>query len=441
MAVLSITWLLDGLEGSLGGSLAGALKNPLTLGFSDAQLGLSSSLYLVGAVLGAVVFGRLADRVGRRKLFFTTLLIYVVATAATGLSWNLTSFTLFRVFTGAGIGGEYSAVNSAVDELVPARLRGRISLWINGSFWLGIILGSVVASEFLSPSLFGLERGWRIAFLSGVPLGVLVLLLRRSIPESPRWLLLHGLSTEAETVMDTIEAAVHRQFGVLKASPGSAGVLVTPNSSWRQILRVAWGAYRRRTLICLSLMIAQAFFYNSVFFSLSLVLMRYYDVPGERIGLSFIPIAIANCLGPILLGRFFDTVGRRGMIPITYCGSGLLLSAGSYLFYIRYLTVRGQIGWWVVMFFFASAAASSAYLTISEVFPQQIRATAIGSFYAVGTLVGGVGAPFIFGKLTGRRDLLMAGYGLGAIMMIGAGIAQAIWGVAAEHKSLEELNP
>lgn len=441
VAALAVTWLLDGLEGSLGGSLAGALKSAHTLAFTDAQLGLSSSCYLAGAVLGALLFGYLADRYGRRRLFFFTLILYLCATAATGLSWNLFSFTSFRVLTGAGIGGEYAAINSAVDELVPARLRGRIDIWINGTFWLGIILGSLISVVFLSPAVFGQALGWRLAFFSGVPLGVTVLIMRRFIPESPRWLILHGDYSEAQSIVNEIEITVKGQFGKLAPVSDSPRLRVKNEPVWRMVGSIFRGSYRRRSLLCFVLMAAQAFFYNSVFFSLALVLLRYYGVPGTQVGYFFIPIAIANFVGPAILGRMFDTVGRRQMIGATYCLSGMLLFAASWLFYQNELSLRWQITWWSAIFFFASTAASSAYLTVSEVYPQEIRASSIAFFYAFGTLSGGVFGPLVFGHLSqiGSRRPLFLGYVLGAAVMITAGLGQAIWGVAAERKSLEAI--
>jgi MFS family permease len=441
--VLSVTWLLDGLEGSLGGSLAGALKGSSGLSFTESELGLISSFYLAGAVAGALLFGYLADRFGRRRLFTWTLLLYVCATAATGLSWNLFSFTIFRVLTGAGIGGEYAAINSAVDEIVPARLRGRIDLWINGTFWVGIILGGVACTVFLYPSLFRSELGWRLAFFCGVPLGVLVLFMRRYIPESPRWLIGHGEEQAAESVMLSIEGSVARQFGGLAIVSKPIRLPVYAESSIRRALGLVVGPYRQRSLLCFGLMAAQAFFYNSVFFSLALVLLRYYGLPAERVGFYFIPIAAANCLGPMLLGRLFDSIGRKQMIAATYCASGLLLLAGSWLFYLNQLTLVSQIAWWSAIFFFASTAASSAYLTVSEVFPQDIRASAIALFYAFGTVAGGVFGPLVFGRIlgSGTRGLLFVGYGFGALVMVATGMAQGRWGIAAERRSLEELIP
>ena len=438
---LAVAWLLDGLEGSLGGSLAGALKSHDTLGFTDAQLGLSSTLYLGGAVLGALLFGSLADRFGRRKLFTWTLLLYLCATAATGLSWNLASFSFFRILTGAGIGGEYAAINSAIDELIPARLRGRIDLWINGTFWLGIILGSLVSTEFLWPNVFGLRLGWRLAFCSGVPLGVVVLFLRRYIPESPRWLLAHGRPGEAEVVLESIEAEVAEQCGPLAVVSTQVRVPTGGENTLGRILRMMLGPYRQRALLCFGLMAAQAFFYNSVFFSLSLVLLRYYGVSAVQVGYCFLPIAVTNFLGPVLLGPLFDSIGRRRMIAATFCLSGAVLLASSWLFHQDQLTAFTQVAWWAATFFFASTAASSAYLTVSEIFPQEVRATCIAMFYAFGTLAGGVFGPLVFGHLLGSstRTPLFLGYAAGAAVMIIAGLAQAVWGVAAEGRSLESL--
>ena len=444
IVALGITWLLDGLEGSLGGSLAGALKQDSSkggLGFTDAGLGLSSSFYLGGAVLGALFFGYLADRFGRRKLFIWTLLLYLCATAATGLSWSLVSYTCFRVLTGAGIGGEYAAINSAVDELTPARLRGRVDIWINGTFWLGIILGSVVSVAFLSASFPGHIPGWRLAFCSGIPIGIAVLWMRRFIPESPRWLLARGFIENAETVVRGVESAVLQEFGSLPPSTSLTRIYTHTGSNVGRTIELLYGKYSKRALLCFVLMTAQAFFYNSVFFSLSLVLMRYYSASVEEVGYFFIPIAIANFLGPVLLGRFFDTVGRRAMICVTYCMSGITLFASSLLFQQNLLEAASQVAWWAVVFLFASTAASSAYLTVSEVFPQEIRATAIAFFYAIGTLAGGVSGPLVFGRLTqsGLRMPLFIGYAVGASVMIVAGAAQGIWGVAAERRSLESV--
>jgi MFS family permease len=432
---LGITWLLDGLEGSLGGSLAGALKSHEGLSLTDTQLGLSSSVYLAGAVLGAIVLGVLADRFGRRKIFFWTLIGYLAATTATGMAWNLASFTVFRFFTGAGIGGEYAAVNSAIDEMIPARMRGRVDLAINGTFWIGIVIGSLVSGAFLSGHLFPLALGWRLAFLSGLPIGLLVLILRRNVPESPRWLLAQGRVGEAANVLSTIEGRD------CAASP----VLVSTRLQYRvgpiETIRLLGQRYRRRAVVSMCLMTAQALFYNSVFFSLTLVLMRYYGASASRAGYAFLPIALANFLGPLLLGRLFDTVGRRTMTGGTFMLSGLLLLLTGWMFWLGRLNAVTQIACWMAVFFVASASASAAYLSASELFPQEVRASSVAFFYAASTLLGGVAGPLLFGRIvgSGSRSLLFVGYGIGAIAMIGAGAVQAIWGVAAEGRTLESL--
>ncbi len=440
-AALGITWLLDGLEGGIGGSLSGALKLHETLALTDAQLGLSSSFYLAGNVVGALTFGYLADRFGRRKLFFWTLLLYVTATALSGLSWSLASFTLCRFLTGAGIGGEYAAITSAVDELIPARLRGRVDLIINSTFWLGVMLGSLVSVAFLSPALFGVVRGWRVAFLAGLPIAAVVLAMRRHLPESPRWLLSHNRVPEAEAILSGIETDVAHQTGPLPDAHGTATIRFTEPGSLLQVLRLFTGPYRARALLCLGIMVAQSFFYNSVFFSITLILLRFYGVTAARVGYLFLPIAFTNFLGPALLGHLFDTVGRRAMMAITFSGAGLTLFASSLLFLHAQLTMPTQVALWSLCFFFAAAAAGSAYLTTSELFPQSIRATAIAFFYGFGTLFGGVAGPFVFGYLlnAGHREPLFWGFTAAALVMVTAGIAQAVWGVAAERQPLESL--
>lgn len=432
---LSITWLLDGLEGSLGGSLAGALKSHQGLSLSDAQLGLSSSIYLAGAVLGSIVLGVLADRFGRRKIFFWTLIGYLIPTTATGLAWSLASFTVCRFFTGAGIGGEYAAVNSAIDELIPARLRGRVDLAINGTFWIGIVIGSLVSGAFLSGRLFPASLGWRLAYLSGLPIGLLVLILRRNVPESPRWLLARGRVHEAAEVLSRMEGRE------CMPSPVPISSKLHSREGLIETIRLLIGRYRRRAAVTMCLMTAQALFYNSVFFSLTLVLMRYYGASASRVGYAFLPIALANFLGPLLLGRFFDTVGRRTMTGGTFMLSGLLLLLAGWLFWLGRLNASTQIACWTIVFFVASASASAAYLSASELFPQQVRASAVALFYAAGTLLGGIAGPLLFGRIvgSGSRSLLFLGYGLGAVAMIAAGTVQAIWGVAAEGRSLESL--
>ena len=438
---LGITWLLDGLEGGVGGSLSGALKQSDTMGFTDGQLGLSSTFYLAGTVAGALIFGYMADRLGRRKLFLWTLGLYVCATAATACSWNLLTFTLCRTLTGAGIGGEYAAITSAVDELIPARMRGTVDLVINSTFWVGVMLGSMVAVGFLSPHIFGLRLGWRLAFFSGLPIAFLVLYLRRHIPESPRWLLTHGDRADAEVVMREIEAAVTSHRGALPKVKGTVSVARGSRDILRNTANLFTGRHRGRAILCLGIMIAQSFFYNSVFFSSTLVLLRFYGVTAAHAGLLFLPIAFTNFLGPALLSRLFDTVGRRVMISTNFCLTGVVFLVSSWLFYTGRLGAVSQVVWWSVAFFFAASSAGSAYLTTSELFPQQVRATAIAFFYAAGTLFGGVLGPAIFGLLLNRgsKTPIFYGYVASSLVMIVAGIAQGIWGVAAEGKALEDI--
>ena len=442
MAVaLGVTFLLDGLEGGVGGSLSGALKSVTTLHFSDQQLGVASTGYLAGTVLGALIFGYLADVFGRKTLFFWTLALYVCSTAATSLSWNLATFTLCRILTGAGIGGEYTAITSAIDELIPARMRGTANLVIGSTFWIGVILGSLVAVSFLSDSLFGLRLGWRLAMLSGVPIALAVLYLRRFIPESPRWLLVHGRVDEANGVIGEIERSVSEEHGALKPVGRTLRLERGTDSVVTRIGILLGPKHRGRALLCLGLVMAQSFFYNSVFFSSTLILLRFYGVSAAHAGVLFLPIAFTNFIGPVLLSKLFDSIGRRFMIALNFILTGLIFAASSFLFVQGHLSTVAQVAWWAASFFFAASAAGSAYLTTSELFPQQIRASAIAIFYAAGTLLGGVLGPYIFGGLlnNGTRLPIFHGFLASAIVMLLAGIAQAIWGVAAERKSLEEI--
>jgi MFS family permease len=442
VAALGITWILDGLEVTVAGSVAGALKGEATLHLSNAELGAAGSAYLLGAVLGGVFFGWLTDRLGRRKLFFITLFIYISATAATALSWDWMSFAIFRFLTGAGIGGEYTAINSTIQELVPARMRGWTDLVINGSFWVGAALGAAMSIPLLDPSFLDPDMGWRLCFLTGAVLGLFILVMRFWIPESPRWLMTQGRIAEAGAIVAGIEG----QFRRLVQIPGAAPPLSIRLKRrgpvrFREIALVLFGIHRRSALIGLALMTAQAFFYNAIFFTYALVLTEFYSVPAAEVGWYILPFALGNFLGPLFLGRLFDVVGRRPMIAFTYATSGVLLILSGYLFEQNLLTGTTQTIAWTVVFFFASAAASSAYLTVSETFPLEMRALAIAIFYALGTGLGGVVAPLVFSSLieTGSRDAVFTGYLFGAVLMIAAAIVQAAWGVAAERKSLEAV--
>jgi MFS family permease len=443
VAALGVTWILDGLEVTLAGSVAGALKASPSLGFSDSDVGLAGSAYLIGAVSGALFFGWLTDRLGRRKLFFITIVVYLTATALTGASWNGWSFFLFRFLTGAGIGGEYAAINSTIQELVPARYRGFADLVINGSFWVGAALGAIVAIALLNPALINPEIGWRLAFLFGAGLGIVVFVMRMWIPESPRWLVIHGRAEEAETAIAQIEQRFAHAGVELSAVGVEAGIRLRSrtHTSLGQVFDTLFRKYRARTMVGLALMAAQAFFYNAIFFTYALVLTKFYSIDAQRIGWYILPFAAGNFLGPVVLGRFFDTLGRRRMIAITYILSGLLLVGCGALFEQNLLTAMTQTIGWMIVFFFASPAASAAYLTVSETFPIEIRALTIAIFYAIGTGLGGVAAPYIFGKLveSGSRQSVFEGYGVAALLMLGAGLIAAFFATPAERKSLEAV--
>jgi len=442
IAALGITWILDGLEVTLAGALAGELKQSSALGLSNAQVGLAGSCYLAGAVLGAVFFGWLTDRLGRKKLFTLKLPIYLAATAATGLSWDSWSFVVFRFLTGAGIGGEYTAINSTIQELIPARFRGWTDLLINGSFWLGAAMGAGGSLVLLDPAFIDPAIGWRLAFLIGATIGLVILVMRLWIPESPRWLLTHGFPQAALAVVRGIEA----QFARGGATPAhewpKVRLRMRDHTPLREVAHTLFITYRQRTLVGLTLMIAQAFFYNAIFFTYALILTDFYAIPAHAVGWYILPFAAGNVLGPILLGRLFDTIGRKVMIASTYALSAIMLAVTAYLFSQNLLTATTLTAAWMIVFFFASAAASSAYLTVSEIFPLEIRALAIAFFYAIGTGVGGVAGPLLFGMLisTGSRSSVAMGYVIGAILMAAAAVVQARWGIAAERKSLEAVS-
>ncbi|MEY2490809.1 MAG: hypothetical protein QOC70_2751 [Verrucomicrobiota bacterium] len=453
---LGATWILDGLEVTLAGSLAGILTHREALGLSDAQVGASATFYLAGAVIGALLFGYGTDRLGRKRLFFITVAVYLVATALTAFSWSFASYAFFRALTGAGIGGEYAAINSAIDELIPARVRGRVDLMINGSYWIGAALGSAATIVLLDPRLLPVWLGWRLAFGIGATLGLVVIFFRRWIPESPRWLMIHGRNAEAEKIVDEVERTIAADtasssavpFGKLRTGADrrysdepATRIRTRTHTPWREIWRTIVHDHRRRSVLGFVLMLTQAFFYNAIFFTYGLVLMRFYNVPSQNVGLYLLPFALGNVLGPFVIGHLFDTIGRRPMITATYAIAGALLALTGCLFHAGLLTAQTQTLAWTLIFFVASAAASSAYLTVSEIFPLEIRALAIALFYAIGTLVGGVGAPILFGWIigTGSKTALFAGYLVGAALMILGAIVEACIGVDAERKSLEHV--
>ncbi len=444
LIALGVTWILDGLEITLKGAVSSVLQEPQSLGLTSAEIGMIASFYITGAVIGALVFGFLTDRYGRRLFFFITLAVYFTGALLTAFSWDLWSFALFRMITGLGIGGEYAAINSTIDEIMPARVRGQVALAVNGSFWVGAALGAMSTVVLLDPAVFAVDVGWRIGFCIGAVLGLFVVFMRRNLPESPRWLVMHGRPAEAEEVMTAIESRVAASTGrPLEPVDGTRGLSLHPRSTFalREILTAMFRTHARRSVLGLVLMASQAFLYNAIFFTYALVLSNFFHVPADRTGLYLLPFAAGNFLGVLVLGRLFDVIGRRKMISLTYAVSALLLVATGWLF------AHGSLGavtltiLWSVIFFFASAAASAAYLTISEVFPLETRALGIAIFFSIGTATGGILAPWIFGKLidTGSAWNIFYGYIFAAVLMLFAGLTELLIGVDAERKSLEAI--
>ena len=439
---LGITWILDGIEVTIVGAIAPMLRDRATLGLSAGQIGSAASAYVASAVFGALLFGWLTDRFGRRLVFYVTLIVYLVGVILTATSWSFLSFALFRGVTGFGIGGEYAAINSAIDELIPAKYRGRVDIIVNGSFWLGAAAGSGASLLFLNPNLLPANLGWRLGFVVGGVLGVGILLLRRYVPESPRWLVTHGYERKAEQTMADIEHRVSEDTG--RRLPEAKGKLdVHPRKSFgfALIAHAMLHEYRSRSLLALALMTAQAFLFNAVFFSYGLVLTTFYQIPDRQTGLYLLLMAASNFMGPLLLGQLFDTVGRRIMITLTYGFGGLFLVAAAIAFGLDLFSAWTQTFAWMAIFFFASAGASSAYLTASEIFPLETRALAIAVFYAVGTAIGGVVAPLLFGVLIGKHStwIMACGYMVAAVLMLAAALVEALFGIDSEGRSLEQI--
>jgi MFS family permease len=440
---LGTVWILDGLEVTIVGSIAARLQEEGSgLELSASQVLTAGSIYVAGACVGALFFGQLTDRFGRKKLFLITLVLYLVATVATGFANSVAYFYVARFFTGAGIGGEYAAINSAIDELIPARLRGRVDLIINGSYWLGAVGGALGALVLLDTSLFAEDVGWRLAFLIGAVLGVGILLVRRHVPESPRWLFIHGREDEAERIVGEIEEEVREETGEALEEPGdSIRVRQRHTISLREIAATAFKTYPRRTTLGLALFVGQAFIYNAVTFGLGTFLVEFYGIDDGRVPLYIALFAFSNFLGPVLLGRLFDTVGRVPMIAGTYLGSAAVLTVLTILFVGDTLGVWGFMALLLVCFFLASAGASSAYLTVSEIFPMETRALAIAFFYAIGTAAGGITGPYLFGKMieSGEESQVAIAFFIGAAVMAIGGIVELILGVRAEGKDLESI--
>jgi MFS family permease len=440
---LGSVWILDGLEVTIVGAIGSRLtERGSGIAMTASQVGVAATFYVVGACLGAAAFGYLTDRWGRKRLFLITLAVYLAATVATAFAPSAAWFWVCRFFTGAGIGGEYSAVNSAVDELIPARLRGTVDLVVNGSFWLGTAVGAALSIPMLDASLLPANVGWRILFGIGALLGIGILFVRRMVPESPRWLFTHGREREAEEVARAIEAEVAEQAGAEPREPTKTiGIRQRRAVGFGTIIEAMVRRHPRRSGLGLALFIGQAFLYNAVFFTYALVLDRFFEVPAGRVGWYLIPIGVGNFLGPFMLSRLFDSIGRRAMISASYLGSGALLVVTALLFQGGALTATTLTLCWVIVFFLASAGASAAYLTVSEIFPLEIRAMAIAVFYAVGTGLGGAIGPLLFGRLvqSGSATHVMYGYLLGAALMMAAGVVELIIGVEAARRSLEDV--
>ncbi|HSL03749.1 MAG TPA: MFS transporter [Nitrospiraceae bacterium] len=441
VTALGVTWLLDGLEVSIVAALGPILTHNTTLHLTESEVGLTASAYLAGSVLGAIVFSYLTDRQGRKKWFMFTLLLYLVATVLTALSWNLWSFMLFRFLTGAGIGGEYAAINSAIDELIPARWRGYTNLSINGTWWLGSAAGALLTIVLLNPHIIPEYLGWRLCFGLGAVLGVSIVLIRRIIPESPRWLMTHRRVEEAEAVVSSIEEEITRDNGLtsLPIVEGSITVHARPHVTLGTVARQLFNKYPRRTILGIVLMTTQSFMYNAISFTYPFVLTKFYDVPSSSIGFYILPFALGNFLGPLLLGRFFDTVGRKPMISLTYAAAACLLAVTGYLFVQGAFTSVTQTLAWSCVFFFASAGASAAYLTVSEIFPLEIRAMAIAFFFVVAQGAGIV-APWLYGILIETSATsIFYGYLFGASLMLVGALVELFLGVKAEGRSLESI--
>ncbi len=441
---LGTVWILDGMEVTIVGNIAARLSEPGSgLPITSGEVtGIAAALYVTGACTGALFWGRLTDIYGRKKLFLITLAVYLGATALTALSFDTWWFFLFRFLTGFGIGGEYAAINSAIDELIPAKYRGRVDLLINGSYWLGAVGGALLSIVALNTSIFPADVGWRLTFALGAVLALVILLVRRHVPESPRWLLIHGRDDEAERIVGSIEERVTAEEGKeLPAAADEMTIHQRTRTTFTEIARTVFARYRRRSTLGFALFIGQAFLYNAITFGFGAILTQFFDVPSGNTGYYFAVIAAGNFLGPLLLGKLFDTVGRRVMISGTYVLSGALLFGTAWLFDRGSLTAATMTACWCVVLFFASAGASSAYLTVSEIFPMETRAMSIAFFYAIGTAAGGISGPLLFAELTSTGvvgDTVLA-FQIGAGLMVAAGIVAAILAVNAERRSLEDI--
>jgi MFS family permease len=442
---LGTAWVLDGLSVTVASSVTSKLTQPDTLHLSTPQASAIGTVYLVGEVVGALVFGRLSDQLGRRNLFMWTLVIFLVGTALTALTPKGTGWIVYlyatRFVAGTGIGGEYSAINSAIDEMMPSRYRGRTDVWINGTYWLGAVIGTL--ATFMLLSSVRTDEGWRLAFVTGPALAVVILVVRRNLPESPRWLITHGRQREAEEAIGRIEEVALSDGQHLEPVPDSEAITIVPAKRYGYVtlLGVAFRHYPRRAVLGATLMITQSFLYNAIFFTYALVLTKFYHVSNNAVPLYGLAFAVGNLAGPLLLGPLFDTVGRRKMISGTYLVSGVMLAFSAWLFDAGVLHAAGQTFIWIVVFFFASAGASAGYLTVSEIFPIEIRAEALAVFFAIAQIFGAIG-PAFYGALIGggtNRTGLTIGYLVGGGIMIIGGLVEIMFGIDAEGKSLESV--
>jgi MFS family permease len=446
VAGLGAAWILDGLQITISSSVTGVLQNPKTLGMSSSEIGAIASIYLVGEMVGALVFGRMSDRLGRKRLLVMTLLLYLLGTGAAAFTTGhhhgwLLYFYATRFVAGMGIGGQYAAINSAIDEMMPSKYRGRVDIWINGTYWAGAILGSFASLVFLNQ--FSVNVGWRLAFLMGPVLALIVLVVGRTLPESPRWLMTHGRLDEAERELAKIEDAARASGQTLEDVPDSAAISLIPEKQYGYLvfLRLVFREYPKRAVLGASLMITQSFLYNAIFFTYGLVLVNFYGVSDKSIPVYGLAFSVGNLMGPLLLGPLFDIVGRKPMIAGTYLLSGGLLAVSAWLFGEGHLDATTQTFVWVVIFFFASAGASAAYLTVSETWPIEIRAEAIAVFFAIAQIFGALG-PLFFGALIGTgtsRSGLVVGYVIGGAIMALGGIVELLFGVKSEGQSLETV--
>jgi MFS family permease len=443
---LGVAWILDGLEITVASGVANVLTRPETLGLSSAAVGAVASVYLVGEVVGALFFGRLSDKLGRRNLFILTLGVYLIGSGLTAFTFGsgpgwVAFLYVTRFIAGTGIGGEYAAINSAIDELIPSRYRGRVDIAVNGTYWAGALLGT--GGTFILLHAFHPSLAWRLGFLLGPVLGLVIIFVRRNLPESPRWQVMNGREREAEESIDFIEHEVESGGRTLPPVDRSKEMELTPadDIGYLALTRVLFKEYPTRSVYAATLMITQSFLYNAIFFTYALVLGKIYGIPDQNQSIYFVGFCLGNLAGPLLLGRFFDTVGRKKMISGTYILSGALLAVSAMLFEAGALNAVTQTLFWCVIFFFASAGASAGYLTVSEIFPLEVRAKAIAVFFAIAQCFGALG-PIIYGALIGdgsNHTNLFIGYLIGAGVMIVGGLVTIAFGVAAEGMSLEDI--